>query len=162
MTYNQRVARERKCELWTRWLSAAPSCPTPTPYSVSSARSPPATCPYVPPSTPTTRGSSRLLEAEGTDLLVAERDNQVVGYIVSIDSLTLFANGVVTKLLELYVQEEERGRGIGRHLVNQAVAGARNRGAVELTVPSRRAGAFYLNPNPPMDRDGRREGSGRG
>ena len=87
----------------------------------------------------------RLLEAEGTDLLVAERDNQVVGYIVSIDSLTLFANGVVTQLLELYVQEEERGRGIGRHLVNQAVAGARNRGAVEVTVPSRRAGAFYLN-----------------
>ena len=47
----------------------------------------------------------RLLETPGADLLVAEKGGQVVGYILGIDSLTLFANGVVTELLELYVEE---------------------------------------------------------
>ena len=87
----------------------------------------------------------RLLEADGTDLLVAENDGLVVGYILASDSLTLFANGVVTELPELYVEERERHRGIGRDLVEQAVARARDRGAVEVTVPTRRAGPFYLN-----------------
>ena len=58
--------------------------------------------------------------------------------------MTLFANGVVTELMELYVEEEHRGRGIGRELVQQAVARARDRGAVEVTVPTRRACSFYL------------------
>lgn len=87
----------------------------------------------------------RIVEDEGTDLLVAEQNGQVVGYILSADSLTLFANGVVTELLEIYVVEEKRGRGVGRGLVNQAVARAGHRGAVEVTVPTRRAGSFYLN-----------------
>ena len=88
---------------------------------------------------------TRLIEDEGTDILVAERGGQLVGYILSTDTLTLYANGVVTELIELYVTEEERGRGIGRELVNQAVARARRRGAVEVTVPTRRAGSFYLH-----------------
>lgn len=86
----------------------------------------------------------KLLETEGSGLLVAEQGGTVVGYIVSADSLTLFANGVVTELLELYVEERERSRGIGRELVNQAVARAKDRGAVEVTVPTRRARSFYL------------------
>ena len=86
----------------------------------------------------------RLLEHGGTDLLVAEKDGRVVGYILAADSLTLFANGIVTELLELYVEEQERHRAIGRKLVDQAVSRARDRGAVEVTVPTRRAGPFYL------------------
>ena len=45
----------------------------------------------------------RLLGNEGTDLLVAEHGGLVVGYILASDSLTLFANGVVTELKERYV-----------------------------------------------------------
>ena len=86
----------------------------------------------------------RLLGNEGTDLLVAEQGGLVVGYILASDSLTLFANGIVIELMELYVDEEHRGRGIGRELVQQAVARARERGAVEVTVPTRRAGSLYL------------------
>ena len=87
----------------------------------------------------------RLLEADGTDLLVSEVSGQVVGYVLATDSLTLFANGVVTELLELYVDDQDRGKGIGRNLVNEVVARARARGAVEVTVPTRRAGSFYRN-----------------
>ena len=61
----------------------------------------------------------RLLESSGADPLVAERGGRVVGYVLAGDSLTLFANGVVTELLELYVDEPQREGGIGRGLVNQ-------------------------------------------
>jgi len=86
----------------------------------------------------------RLMEMDGTDLLVADKRGRVVGYVLASDSPTLFANGVVTELLELYVEEQERHSGIGRDLVEQAVARARDRGAVEVTVSTRRAGPFYL------------------
>ncbi|MCH8223659.1 MAG: GNAT family N-acetyltransferase [Chloroflexi bacterium] len=85
-----------------------------------------------------------LIEDERYDVLVAGRDGQLARYLLVSDSLTLFANGVVTRLLELYVNEEDRGRGIGRELVDQAVSRARDRGAVEVTVPTRRARSFYL------------------
>lgn len=75
---------------------------------------------------------------------MAERDGLTVGYVLASDSLTLFANGVVTELIELYVDEGYRRRGIGQELVLQAVARARNRGVVEVTVPTRRARSFYL------------------
>jgi len=86
----------------------------------------------------------RVLQKEESDLLVAEQEGRVVGYLLASDALILFANGVVTELLELYVDEDERRRGIGRRLVQQAVARAKERGAVEVTVPTRRAADFYL------------------
>ena len=85
----------------------------------------------------------RIVEGNGTDLLVGAVDGRVVGYLLAADSLTLFANGTVTELLELYVEEEYRGQGIGRALVERAVSNARDRGATEVTVPTRRAGSFY-------------------
>ncbi len=57
---------------------------------------------------------------------------------------TLFANGPVTELLELYVKPSYRGEGIGKSLVGRAVRGASRRGTVEVTVPTRRARDFYL------------------
>ena len=87
----------------------------------------------------------RVLEDTDSDLLVAEQDGVVVGYALVRDSLTLFANGVVTEVLELYVVEEARGKGIGRSLVRQVVDRAKDRGAVEVTVPTRRAGSFYVD-----------------
>ena len=59
----------------------------------------------------------RLLEdGEGAGLLVADLDGITVGYILAADSLTLFANGVVTELIELYVDEVYHRNGIGRNL----------------------------------------------
>ncbi len=99
---------------------------------------------YAPVRTAFDGSYPRILESEDTDLLVAEQEGRVVGYALTSDALTLFANGVVTELLELYVEESERGRGFGRALVQEAIARARDRGAVEVTVPTRRAGPFYL------------------
>ena len=85
-----------------------------------------------------------LLAADHADLLVAEVDRQIVGYALAFGLLTLFANGVVVELQELMVAPERRGQGFGRRLVEAVVERAEAAGAVEVTVPTRRARDFYL------------------
>lgn len=99
------------------------------------------------------------------DLLVAEDAGRVAGYALATRFLVLYANGPVGELRELMVAPPSRGRGIGRALVAAIAERARAAGAVELTVPTRRARDFYLalgfhetatylnlNLNPPPDR----------
>ena len=57
--------------------------------------------------------------------------------------LTLFANGIVTELVELMVEPPYREQGIGSELVGAIVERAKARGAIEVTVPTRRAAEFY-------------------
>src|SRR3954467_8680940 len=86
----------------------------------------------------------RLLAADHADLLVAEVAEQVVGYALAFRLLTLYANGIVVELQELMVAPEHRRQGIGRRLVEGIVEKAQAAGAVEVTVPPRRARDFYL------------------
>jgi GNAT superfamily N-acetyltransferase len=86
----------------------------------------------------------RLLTDPAADLVVAETAGRVVGYALAFGLLTLFANGVVVELQELMVAPEYRGRGIGSRLVEHIVERAAAAGAVEVTVPTRRARDFYL------------------
>jgi GNAT superfamily N-acetyltransferase len=59
------------------------------------------------------------------------------------ESMTLYANGPTAELIELMVGKTRRKRGIGRVLVEAAMAWARERGCVEVNVPTRRAGDYY-------------------
>jgi N-acetylglutamate synthase-like GNAT family acetyltransferase len=86
----------------------------------------------------------RLLAADHADLVVAEQDGRVVGYALTFKLLTLYANGIVAELQELMVAPEHRKRGIGRRLVIDIMDRARAAGAVEVTVPTRRARDYYL------------------
>ena len=99
---------------------------------------------YVPERAAFDRSYATILVRHEGELLVAEDDRGVVGYILAADMPTLFANGPVTELLELYVKPSSRGDGIGRSLVGRAVRDASQRGAVEVTAPTRRARDFYL------------------
>jgi N-acetylglutamate synthase-like GNAT family acetyltransferase len=85
-----------------------------------------------------------LVAAEHADCLVAERDGQIIGYAVAFRLVTLYANGIVVELQELMVAPEHRSSGVGRRLVEAICARARSAGAMEVTVPTRRAGAYYL------------------
>jgi predicted N-acetyltransferase YhbS len=81
---------------------------------------------------------------DGTDLLVADDDGQVIGYVLAARFLVLYANGPVSELQELMVDPAHRGRGAGRLLVDAVVARARAAGAAEVTVPTRRARDYYV------------------
>jgi GNAT superfamily N-acetyltransferase len=85
-----------------------------------------------------------LVEAEHADCLVAEVGGRIVGYAVAFRLVTLYANGIVVELQELMVAPEHRGLGIGRRLVEAVIDRARAASAVEVTVPTRRAGPYYL------------------
>lgn len=85
----------------------------------------------------------RLVDAEHAELWVACADEQVIGYLLAFHLLTLYANGVVTEVQELMVDPGWRGQGVGGDLVKTAIRSARARGSVEVTVPTRRAEAFY-------------------
>jgi N-acetylglutamate synthase-like GNAT family acetyltransferase len=85
----------------------------------------------------------RLVEAEHAEVWVACADEQVIGYLVAFHLLTLFANGVVTEVQELMVDPGWRGQGVGGRLVKTVIQSARARGSAEVTVPTRRAEAFY-------------------
>ena len=99
---------------------------------------------YAPERAAFDRSYATIVARQDGELLVAEDAHGVVGYLLAADMATLFANGPVTELLELYVKPSYRGEGIGKSLVGMAVRGASQRGAVEVTAPTRRARDFYL------------------
>ena len=99
---------------------------------------------YVPERAAFDRSYATIVARQDAELFVAEDDRGVVGYALAADMPTLFANGPVTELLELYVKPSSRREGIGRALVAEAVQGATQRGAMEVTAPTRRARDFYL------------------
>ncbi|MDT0342466.1 GNAT family N-acetyltransferase [Streptomyces litchfieldiae] len=77
------------------------------------------------------------------EFLVAELNGAVAGYLLAARLPTLFAGGTVLSVLELTVDERHRGHGLGSLLVRAALARAGRAGDVEVTVPTRRAAAFY-------------------
>jgi N-acetylglutamate synthase-like GNAT family acetyltransferase len=86
-----------------------------------------------------------LLLSANANLLVATSNEIVVGYALALRLATLYANGELWNLQELMVDAEHRSRGIGRILLNRVIHNAREQGAIEVVVPSRRAGGYYLN-----------------
>jgi ribosomal protein S18 acetylase RimI-like enzyme len=84
-----------------------------------------------------------LLAAANADLLVAAIEAKVVGYVLGFQLPTLHANGVVLMIQELIVVPAHRRQGLGRTLVEELIARGQDAGAVEVTVPTRRAKDFY-------------------
>ncbi|OXM73470.1 MULTISPECIES: GNAT family N-acetyltransferase [Amycolatopsis] len=80
---------------------------------------------------------------DDTDFLVADRDGEVVGYVLAARVLSLHAAGPVSQLLELVVAPEHRGQGIGGMLVDAVVRRARRAGAVEVNVVARRIPGYF-------------------
>jgi ribosomal protein S18 acetylase RimI-like enzyme len=98
---------------------------------------------YVPDRRHFDQRYSVLLAAADADLLVVTTDAKVVGYVLGFQLTTLYANGVVLTIQELVVDPAYRERGLGRTLVEALIARGQDAGAVEVTVPTRRALDFY-------------------
>jgi len=86
----------------------------------------------------------QLLQSEHATLLVAVTNEQVVGYLLSFELLTLYANGPIMELQELMVDPQQRSQGLGRALVEAAIEQATAKHCVEVVVPTRRAKDYYV------------------
>lgn len=93
------------------------------------------------------RRLERFLASDSDTLVLAEIDGAVVGLASLHESLALEYDEPAAKLSAIVVDEEYRGRGVGRSLVQAMEAEARSRecGLIFLTTNERRADAhaFY-------------------
>lgn len=76
-------------------------------------------------------------------LRIVDENGSIRGYSLAVKQWTLYANGPIVLLQELMVDPEYRGRGFGTQLVENLIDDAKQVGAVEITVPTRRAKDYY-------------------
>ena len=79
------------------------------------------------------------------DVLVAESDGEVLGYVMLHQPIPLPSHSHVLEINGLAVHPKQQGRGIGRFLVEKAKTEARRRGSRKLTLR-------VLSPNGPARR----------
>lgn len=76
-------------------------------------------------------------------LAVAAEGVRVIGYVTAHAHRSFYANGEIVWVDELMVDEPVRHRGTGRTLMRYVEQWAERRGAVRITLATRRAAAFY-------------------
>ena len=85
-----------------------------------------------------------LMPNEAAKLLVAEFNNQAIGYCLGFDHYTFYANNRVAWVEEITVKAEFRRQGIGRALMAEFEAWAESRGSKLVGLATRRAAPFYI------------------
>jgi GNAT superfamily N-acetyltransferase len=85
-----------------------------------------------------------LLAAEDACLLLAVSGGESVGYLLGFRHLTFYANGRVGWVEEIAVRDQDRGRGIGRVLMDAFEQWATACGCALVALATRRAAPFYL------------------
>jgi GNAT superfamily N-acetyltransferase len=84
-----------------------------------------------------------LLASDGACLLLAVNRQEYLGYLLGFRHLTFYANGPVAWVEEIVVRCHDRGRGIGRALINAFEQWAADQGCVLVALATRRAAPFY-------------------
>jgi GNAT superfamily N-acetyltransferase len=85
-----------------------------------------------------------LLADDGACLLLAVSGREIVGYLLGFRHLTFYANGPVGWVEEVVVRDQDRGRGIGRVLMDAFEQWAVARDCALVALATRRAAPFYL------------------
>ncbi|TNJ66435.1 GNAT family N-acetyltransferase [Paenibacillus hemerocallicola] len=86
---------------------------------------------------------SQLLSDEAAFLRVALHDSKLIGYCLGFDHYTLYANGRVSWLEEIMVDETYRNQGIGKQLMDCFEEWTRLRKSQLIALATRRAATFY-------------------
>jgi GNAT superfamily N-acetyltransferase len=84
-----------------------------------------------------------LLAADGACLLLAADASECAGYLLGFRHLTFYANGPVAWVEEVAVRDRDRGRGIGRALMDAFEGWAAAGGCALVALATRRAAPFY-------------------
>lgn len=85
----------------------------------------------------------RVVRNEQSIFLIARIDTHLAGYLYGNTHYAFYAAQEIGWIEELYVKETYRRNGVATALVKQAVCMARQRGAVLISVATRRAAPFY-------------------
>ena len=88
---------------------------------------------------------SQIINMDHATLLVAEYEQQVIGYLLGFEHPAFYANGSVAWLEELYVEESCRNLGVARLLMDLFEQSAKAAGNKLVALATRRAGGFYLS-----------------
>jgi GNAT superfamily N-acetyltransferase len=84
-----------------------------------------------------------VLADDSACLLVAADADETVGYLLGFRHLTFYANGPVGWVEEVVVSDRERGRGVGRLLMDAFERWAAAQGCALVALATRRAAPFY-------------------
>jgi len=84
-----------------------------------------------------------FLDDQKIDLLIAIDRKQPIGYVLAFHHPAFYANGDVTWVEELYVDEAYRGKGIGKKLMKSVELLSEKRESKLVALATRRAGDFY-------------------
>jgi len=86
---------------------------------------------------------NHLLQNESALVLVAEFEDELVGYVLGFIHDTFYANGPVAWVEEIMVHSEHRRTGLGGRLMESFESWSQTRGAVLSALATRRASEFY-------------------
>jgi len=84
-----------------------------------------------------------IFEDNSALLLVAEINNQIIGYCLAFDHYTFYSNGRVSWLEEIMVDEAFRRKGVGRCLMAKFEDWSKSRNSKVVSLATRRASSFY-------------------
>lgn len=84
-----------------------------------------------------------LIEDKNVDLIVAEKGQELIGYVLVLHHPAFYANGVISWVEELFVLEQYRGMNIGKSLMEKAERLSKERGSKLVALATRRADKFY-------------------
>ena len=84
-----------------------------------------------------------IVEDKNISFIVAEIDDVIVGYCLSFHHFTFYANGNVTWVEEIFVDEVYRSKGIGLKLMDEIERLAKLKNSKLIALATRRAENFY-------------------
>jgi len=86
-----------------------------------------------------------LIKSEDALLLLIEINKLLIGYALGFDHFTLFANGRVSWIEEIYIIENQRRKGFASNLISEFEIWGKSRKSRLIAMATRRAKEFYLN-----------------
>ncbi|MCH1911852.1 GNAT family N-acetyltransferase [Leptospira noguchii] len=87
---------------------------------------------------------NELLKDSNAIFLVAEENGTPIGYLLGFDHYTLYANGRVSWVEEIFILEDYRRKGFAKNLMTSFEEWGKNRGSKLIGLATRRAKDFYL------------------
>jgi len=92
---------------------------------------------------PFQRSFKQILTMKSAQLLVAQKDNQLIGYLLGFEHPAFYANGTVSWVEELYIESEFRAEGVGKSLMHAFEKSEEQKGSRLVALATRRAELFY-------------------